>query len=153
MSRSAIENHIAAIRSGEVTKTNVIGLRNAFNAAERASYGYSTGRTVPATGAEQELILQDLLPEFRPLVKGDLHDTGKVLLQNKRYRKQLASVSDIVADLDHFRLVGYDFEGNRVMLAFPVYRACDTKGRSFPFRVIPWQAGGNGPEILSGNYW
>jgi hypothetical protein len=150
---TAIEKHIAAIRAGKVTKTNVIGLRKAFNAAERASFGYSTGLTVPATGEEQALILETLLPEFKPIVTGDLHDSGKALLQSKRYRKQLASVADIVADITCFRLVGYDFEGNRVMHAFPVYRAYDSKGRSFPFRVIPWQSGGNGPEILSGNYW
>lgn len=59
----------------------------------------------------------------------------------------------ILAGLSHFKLVGFDTIGRRGDMYTPVYRAYDTQGRSFPFRNIPWQSGGNGPEILSGDYW
>lgn len=144
-----IESHIAAIKSGEVTRTNVIGLRKAFNTHERQMRGYSVSMTQTLiTHDERDLILDKLLLNSPPIVRGELHDTGKALLQNKRYAKQLASVADIVADLDHFRLVGYDYIGRYGDKTTPIYRAYDTKGNSFAFRNIPWQSGGNGPEIL-----
>lgn len=149
---SAFETHIAAIASGTVTKTNVIGLRKSLNGYERIRSGWSQNRIAPIT-AEQAEQVTDMLADIKPRVAGELHDSGKAMLQNKRYRKQLANAASIIADIDHFRLVGYDYIGNRGDNAIPVYRAYDTKGASFPFRVIPWQSGGTGPEIVSSNYW
>ncbi len=149
----AFETHKAAILAGEVSKTNVVGLRKHLNAYERKASGWSVSRTAPEMSFEDCEWLFTALADIKPRVVGKLHDTGKALLQNKRYRKQLASVADIVADLSHFKLVGFDATGRHGEAYTPVYRAYDTQGRSFPFRNIPWQSGGNGPEILSGNYW
>lgn len=149
----AFEAHKTAILAGEVSKTNVIGLRKHLNAYERKANGWSTSQTAPEMTFEDCEWLFAALADAKPRVVGELHDTGKALLQGKRYRKQLASVADIVADLSHFTLVGFDAIGGRGDTYTPVYRAHDTQGRSFPFRNIPWQSGGNGPEILSGNYW
>ena len=149
-----IEMHIAAIKAGEVTRTNVIGLRKALNNHERQERGYSV--SVTATNIkpeERDLILDKLLPNSPPIVRGELHDTGIALLKNKRYAKQLERVADIVTNLDHFRLVGFDYIGQYGDKTTPVYRAYDTKGNSFPFCNVPWQSGGHGPEVLSGNLW
>lgn len=149
---SAFETHIAAIMAGTVTKTNVIGLKKSLNNFGRVSRGWSPNR-VATISPEQAEQVADLLADVKPRVTGELHDTGKALLQSKRYRKQLASVADIIADIDHFKLVGFDFIGRQMEYAIPVYHAYDTKGKSFPFEVIPWQSGGNGPTIVSSNYW
>jgi len=152
--KSRFDEHKAAILLGEVTKTNVTGLKKALNAFERVDRGYSTSRTTPhITTVERDELLDNLLPNKRPRVVGELHDSGVAVLTSKRYAKQLAPVADIIADLDHFRLVGFDFIGRYGMYAQPVYRAYDTKGNSFPFTTVAWQSGGNGPEIMSGNYW
>lgn len=148
-----IELHIAAIKSGNVDKSNVIGIRKALNAFERKSHGWSLGRTSPDITIEEARAVHELLSEHKPRVVGELHDSGLAMLQSKRYRKQLASVADIIAELDHFALVGYEAIGRHGEYFVPVYRARGTSGRSFPFYVIPWQSGGNGPEIASANYY
>jgi len=148
----SFQAHIDAIANGIVTKTNVVGLRRALNNYERIRHGWSPNRDTPIDTDEMERVTE-MLGELKPRVTGELHDTGKTLLQNKRYRRQLESVAEIVADIDHFKLIGFDYIGRHSEYAVPVYRAYDTKGKSFPFRNVPWQSGGNGPEILSANYW
>lgn len=151
--KDPIAQHVAAIAAGEITKTNVIGMRKAINTATRLSQGWSVSRTAPAVTTEDANRLEDLLSEHKPRVTGELHESGIKQLQAKRYRRQLESVADIVTDLDHFRLVGYDCRGRHGEYAVPVYRAYSRDGKSFPFVNVPWQSGGNGPEIVSANYW
>lgn len=148
-----IKRHADAIQSGTVDRSNVIGLRKAFNAYERQSMRLSTSRTAPTmTDADRESIEQ-LLADIRPVVAGQLSDSGFALLRNPRYRKQLASVADIIADLQTIKLVGFYCHDSRMLNYVPVYRACDSKGKSFPFYCVPWQSGGNGPQVASGNYF
>jgi hypothetical protein len=146
---SALARHMATIRTGEITKTEVIGIRKAFNQYE-LEIARREKPSFPYKDLERCL---ELLAEVRPMVKGDLHESGKDMLQRKRYAKQLANVAEIVADISHFRLVGYEQRGQHVLKAFPVYRCYDHKGKSFPFYVVPWQSGGNGPVIASSNYY
>jgi hypothetical protein len=149
-----IEKHIALLRSGKVDKATVAGLRRALNNHERAERGYSVSSTAAnMTAEERDVILDEILYKHPALVVGELAETGKALLQSKRYAKQLASVAYIIADIDHFTLVGFDYIGQYGDHVCPVYRAHNTKGESFPFRNVPWQSGGNGPEIMSGNYY
>lgn len=151
-----IETHFAAIKSGTVDKTVVIGLRKALNTFSRISAGYSVSKTSPKITDEEVNQIADLLAEHRPRVVGELHESGLALLQGKRYRKQLASVADIIAELDHFALVGFEeifAHHGRLSFHFPVYRARGKSGRSFPFYVVPWQSGGNGPELANPNYY
>lgn len=146
---SALQRHMATIKTGEVTKTEVIGIRKAMNAFNLDS---ERGKESNVSFRELEQI-SELLWNIRPIVKGDLHDSGVELLQRKRYRRQLESVAEIVADISHFRLIGYHEDGGRVLKAYPVYRCFDHKGKSFPFYVIPWQSNGNGPVVAPSNYW
>lgn len=44
---ATLKKHLDAIKSGAITKTNIIGLRKAFNANARLSRGYSLGVTSP----------------------------------------------------------------------------------------------------------
>jgi hypothetical protein len=152
--KTAVQCHIDAIRSGSVTKTNVVGLRKMLNNLERSSRGYSvSSRASLMSNDERDLILDHLLPNIRPLVIGELHDSGKRLLKNRRYEKKLSSVYEIILDLKEFRLVGFDYVGPYGMQVTPVYRAYDSKGKSFPYCCLSWQAGGNGPELMSVNYF
>lgn len=140
-------DHMAAIQSGQITKTNVIGLRKILNANARRVRGYSVSSTCPKyTPAEVEA-LERALARRKPRVVGRLHETGLKLLQSKRYRKRLAPVAAIVAKLDSFRLVGFDMIDHD-MHAIPIYEARAGR-KAFVFRNVPWQAGGNGPEIIT----
>jgi len=149
MDKSTFSAHLDAINSGTVTKTNVIGLRKALNAVEREYQGWRTSRTSPkVTGAETEAALE-ALQECRPIVTGELHETGLKQLQNRRYRKQLEGVADILPNIARFRLVDFEMFGRRADYAVPVYRAETEDGKSgFRFINIPWQSGGKGPEVL-----
>jgi hypothetical protein len=147
---SAFQKHLDAIRSGKVEKTNVIGLRKALNSMERASRGLSPDRTTPLSAHEYG-VLCDALTDNKPRVIGEMHKTGLKLLQSKRYRRQLESVSEIVSEIVSFHLVGFDIDESGH--ATPVFRAKGKSGKSFPYICRSWQAGGNGPEIVSANYY
>jgi hypothetical protein len=140
--------HLAAIRSGEITKTNVIGLRKALTALNKREAGWSVSRTQVKVTARDLDTACDELDRVKPRVVGELHDTGLAQLQAKRYRRQLASVAEIVAGIASFHLVGFELVGSRQLYATPLYEARDAEGRAFRFINIPWQNGGNGPEIV-----
>jgi hypothetical protein len=89
--------------------------------------------------------LESALERCQPKVVGELHDSGLKLLQSPRYRKRLEQVADIIANLDCFRLIGFSFHDNWHVT--PVYRAIAKDGRKFTFTNVPWQSGGNGPEV------
>ena len=145
MSKRPAEKHLAAIESGTVEKSNVIGLRKLFNAADRLTCGYSVSRTAPRIRDGDDELLMDAIQCRQPRIVGELHDTGLKLLRSARYRKRLAPVAGIIARLDHFRIVSFDYTGSGHV---PVYEAVADDGRSFTFRNVPWQSGGDGPELL-----
>lgn len=131
-----LKRHVDAINKGAVTSSNVIGLRKAINAAERRKRGYSVGRSSPQATAADILLALQAIKLKEPRVTGELVDSGKRLLQSRRYAKRLESVADIVADLEGFRLVRFDWINDSQVV--PVYRAMSRRG-SFTFRNIPWQ--------------
>jgi hypothetical protein len=141
-------DHLAAIQSGVVTKTNVIGIRKAINAGIRRTYGYTTSSTCPKLTTAQVFTIEAAIAYHNPRVVGALHDTGLALLRSPRYASRLARVKDMVATLVGFKLVGYRRIGDGLPHAVPIYRALSARG-SFTFINVPWQSGGNGPEIIS----
>jgi hypothetical protein len=144
----AFDAHLDALRAGEVTRTNSIGLRKAFTTDARRADGWSAGVTAPKVTTEQIERATYLIAKNKPVVLGELHETGLALLRSKRNRKALASVVDIVPDVVRFRLVDYEMRGRWGEYFVPVYRAQAEDGRSFDFINIPWQSGGNGPEVV-----
>lgn len=149
---SAFERHLAAIQSGNVTKTNVIGIRKAIKATDRRAHGYSVGVTAPKITRSQVRELQSELAAREPLVRGDLHASGVRILTALRWRKRLEPIKPVLDTLHGFRLVRFETverEGHygRIESVQPVYRAVGTDG-SFLFMNVPWQSGGDGPEIL-----
>lgn len=134
--------HITAIGSGVVSKTNIIGLRKAFNANIRRQRGLSTSTTAPQMTATELDLVQRLLKELEPKVTGSLHASGLKLLRSKRCAKTVAGLPAV----KQFRLVGFDYIDD--FHVTPVYRAVGKAG-SYTFRNIPWQSGGKGPEIIS----
>jgi hypothetical protein len=128
------KRHLDAINSGQVEKTNVIGIRKVLNHAWRLRHGYS-GNRCNAT-VEDGAALVAALVAGRPLVRGDLHASGVRTITDKRYAKRLASVADKVAALHGFRLVGFQEVGGGHHL--PIYMAVGTAG-PFKFFHVPWQ--------------
>lgn len=129
----AIARHLADITNGNVSKTNVIGIRKALNAAwKREHWRWKQGPRVEDVAA-----LHNALADHEPRVCYGLHDTGVALLRSPRYRKRLESVRHIIDGLHMFRLVRFDEVGRGTHV--PVYRAVSYDGESFLFRNIAWQ--------------
>lgn len=138
--------HLAAIESGRVTKSNVIGLRKALNADARRDAGYSVSSVAPKLSGHELRRTIDALTEHHPTVLGELHDSGVKLLRSPRYAKRLASVRSIIES----RSIRFDlvrFHWIDALHVVPVYRCISFAG-SFTFYNVPWQSGGNGPEIV-----
>lgn len=145
---NAMRRHILAIESGNVTKTNVIGLRKALNHVERLRQGWSGNRS-NATLDETRAALE-ALERRKPLVRGELHASGVRLLTDKRYKKRLASVADKIAALQGFCLV--DFVEIADCQYTPVFEAWGDAG-TFRFYSIPWQTAywkglEGGPQLM-----
>jgi hypothetical protein len=141
-------NHLDAIKAGEVTKTNVIGIRKAINTAWRRSRGYSVSTTAPKLTDEEVAEIEAALVKHQPKVAGDLHASGLKLLTSPRYKKRLAGISSILDTLESFHLIGFDRIGRNGCNSVPVYKARNAMGDAFTFRNIPWQSGGDGPEVI-----
>ena len=103
----------------------------------------------------------EMAHKYRPRVADELHEGGLKVLRNRRYAKRLEPFAASIAALDHFRLVGFEDISRRGdgTHNVPVYAAWSTippKGdaldggtyEAFRFRNVPWQSGGDGPEIV-----
>jgi len=153
----ALQAHYDAIKAGQVTKTNVIGIRKALNAAERRYL-----RRQPNDDLDADAIgLVDIIIEHRPRVVGELHDSGLAVLKNPRYAKRWTNTQLQEIDaIDHFKLISYKSVGD---IFHPIYAVwvkmppCVGPDpffdgaiyEAFRFINVPWQSGGNGPEIVS----
>lgn len=151
--------HLAAIERGEITRSNVIGIRKLLNGSARRAAGWFVGMTTPLGTLEQADAILDAIRKHRPRVAGELHDGGLKVLRNPRHAKRLAPYADSIAAADHFRLVDFEQMGRDDAYSVPIYALWSTvppKGdaldggtyEAFRFRNIPWQSGGNGPEIV-----
>jgi hypothetical protein len=143
-----LQKHLDAVRSGEVTRTNVIGIRKALNTDARRANGYSTGLTSPKIDEETLFDIMAEIDRTRPRVAGDLHESGLRLLRSKRYAKRLAPYADLIEWPSHFELWGWEAFGRRGGYHVPIYRLVGQNGGSMIFYNIPWQSGGDGPVIL-----
>jgi hypothetical protein len=146
--RTSAANHLADIKAGKVTKTNIIGLRRSLNADWRRVRGYSVSLVAPKLRGPELLQCLKALKKYEPRVVGSLHDSGLARLRAPRYRKRLASVQSVIDSLVSFHLVSFDPIGRNGENVVPVFRAKGKGGKSFLFRNVPWQSGGDGPEIL-----
>ena len=152
------QKYLDAIKRGEVTRGNILGLRKLINASERKARGLPISATSAAVDMDELDTIESAIALHCPLVTGDLHESGLAVLRNPRYKNRL---QDYVheADIKNFRLVRFDRIGRSGMNCVPVYQvwaAIPPKGDAmdegsylaFNFRNIPWQSGGEGPEIL-----
>ena len=137
-----LKKHLHAIKSGAITKTNVIGLRKAFNTYARVTIN-------DIVEINQAISLNE------PRVSRELDASGRKVLQDRRYRKHWTeSQARIIATLDHFRFVGFH-EIDRAHYV-PIYKAI-ASGGSFNFIVIPWQTAyvmglQSGPQVIGSFY-
>lgn len=143
------KRHLEAINRGFVTRSTVIGLRKAFNAYERNRLGWSIGATAPLWSRPDLDAVAEAIEQAQPPVAKDdpLHAGGLAVLRNPKYEKRWTPAQrQIIGDLDRFELVRMDYFDH--VHTVPVFRAVASWGGSFLFRNIPWQSGGNGPEIV-----
>jgi hypothetical protein len=153
---NAMSTHLAAINSGTVTKTNVIGIRKALNHVQRLRAGWPGNRSNATADEVSEI--ERRLRMVRPTVTGKLHDSGLKLLRDPRYAKRFDwRQRSIIEHRDaRFSLVGYECLGRAGVYAVPVYEiyAPATRGAlagdSYPagewhgggkflFYNVPWQ--------------
>lgn len=141
------QRHMAAIDANAVTKSNIIGLRKIFNRLARQDARLSVGKN-PKIEPGQAAALMNAIIEKTPKVVGDLHLTGLKVLRNRRYARRWTSYqTDVISNLDHFELVGFEqLEQNGGNT--PIYRAVTRSGKSFTFINPSWQSGGDGPEVI-----
>lgn len=135
---STFQKHLAAILAGEVTKSNVIGLKKATIAFERKSAGYSISSTAPDWSVTEMQQIARALKANQPTVTGELYETGLKQLRDRRYASRWSEKQQGIIDrLDHFKLVGIISVGRRSYAA--VFKAVDVTGQNFCFYNIPWQ--------------
>ncbi|TXH49163.1 MAG: hypothetical protein E6Q97_23240 [Desulfurellales bacterium] len=152
---ATLKKHLEAIKSGAITKTNVIGLRKAVNTFAKQSRGWSTGCTSPIVSRKDLLEINQAIALNEPRVSRELDASGRKVLQDRRYRKHWTeSQARIIATLDHFRFVGFH-EIDRAHFV-PIYKAI-APGGSFNFIVIPWQTAyafglQSGPQVIGSFY-
>lgn len=131
--------HLNDIASGLIDQGNIIGIRKLFNANARDEMGYSTSVTAPRLKPGYLTAIERALAQHEPRASSALTVSGLAILRNKRWRHRFTETEHaIIADLDVFRLVRFDWIDR--MHCVPVWRAVATDGRSFCFRNIPWQA-------------
>ncbi len=146
-----IARHKAAVTSGRVEKTNVIGIRKALNAMERA-------RDNPPELTDALFGLIEAIGKHRPTVTGELHESGLKVLRNPRYAKLWNDAQRAIINypLAKFRLIRFDWIGPRGAQVVPVYLISgDERMGSFAFRNIPWQSAWSlgeedGPRVQPG---
>lgn len=142
--------HLATIKGGTIDRGTVTGIRKMISASVRASMGWSVGGGQAKAPLEDvQAVLDAITAKRGPLAVGDLHKGGLAVLASKRNRKALADVADIAPDVVTFRLVDYELQGRAGEYFVPIWRAETSDGRRFDFLNIPWQSGGNGPEVFN----
>lgn len=149
----SFDKHLAAVRAGMVDGSNIRGIQKALNAAWRAERGYSISSTSPKWAEVPGCIrtLKKAIRNAQPRIAGDLDRSGRKLLQSPRYADRFkGSDARVIADLDRFELVAFGEFSPHSGLHHPAFRAVGRGGESFVFVNVPWQSGGNGPEILTG---
>ena len=139
--------HLAAVESGQIDRGNVTGIRKLVSSSTRASMGWSVGGGQPKAPLEDVESVLSAITERQPLAKGELHDNGLKVLRNRRHRRALEEVASIAETVTGFRLVDYELRGRSGGYFVPIWRAESPAGW-FDFINIPWQSGGDGPEVL-----
>jgi hypothetical protein len=141
--------HLAAIESGQIDRGTLIGIRKLVSSSFRAAYGYSVGSGQAKAPLRDVDAVLDAIMAHKPRAVGTLHTGGLAVLANKRNRRKLEHVADIVPDVVMFQLVDYELQGRASEYFVPIWRASTADGRQFDFLSVPWQSGGDGPRVFN----
>lgn len=141
--------HLAAIESGAIERGTVIGIRKLVSASTRRQMGWGVGGGQANAPVEDVSAVLDAIKDRKPRAVGELHAGGLAVLASKRNRRRLHHVADIVPDVVTFQLVDYELQGRAGEYFAPIWRASTADGRRFDFLNIPWQSGGEGPEVFN----
>lgn len=152
---ATLKKHLDAIKSGAITKTNIIGLRKAFNANARLARGYSLGVTSPRVTLDDIGEIRRAITMHEPRVSRELDASGRKVLQDRRYRNRwTVGQARIISEIEFFRFVGFRDIGD--IHHVPIFKAISKWG-NINFIVIPWQTAFvlgeiSGPQII-GDYF
>lgn len=139
------KRHMASLQSGQISRSNIIGLRKAFNADAQRPY---QGRTSSKINSAHVEAYWQAISDYKPEVTGDWLESGKAQLASKRYRSRWnPRQAAIIADIATIQLVGIDWIDNRHCTF--IYRATGRNGDTLTYINTPWQSGGNGPTVES----
>jgi hypothetical protein len=78
--RKTLKKHLDAIKSGSVTKTNIIGLRKAFNTNARFTRRIECGRTSPHVAPDDIAEIRRAITMHEPRVSRDLDASGPQII-------------------------------------------------------------------------
>lgn len=93
----AYQAHLKALAEKVVTKTNVIGIRKLLNSTSRMSRGWSVSGNPKGTPQQADTLLSMLRHQV-PIVEGELVESGKKLLRDKRYAKRWTAGQQMMID-------------------------------------------------------
>lgn len=141
--------HLAAIESGQIDRGTLIGIRKLVSSSARAAYGYGVGGGQAKAPLEDVESVLSAIMGRKPRAVETLHAGGLAVLANKRNRRKLERVADIVPDVVTFQLVDYEVQGRFGEYFVPIWRASTADGRWFDFLNAPWQSGGDGPRVFN----
>ncbi len=79
---ATLKKHLEAIKSGTITKTNIIGLRKAFNTNARLIRGYSCSITSPRVTINDVAEINQAIALNEPRVSRELDASGRKVLQD-----------------------------------------------------------------------
>lgn len=134
---STFQKHLASIESGKITRSNIIGIRKAFNAFEK-SRRWGGSWKAPAMTADEYSRAESLIDRFHPTALGELHEGGLKVLRNPRYAKRWNEREQrIIAGAARFDLIRFDWLN--ATHCVPVFRVISRDCESFAFRNVPWQ--------------
>ncbi len=142
------QRHMDAIQSGEITRTNIIGIRKILNHVALVQRGWPGNRSNASPDDADALL--GALYQHKPRVTGPWADSGLATLRSPRYRNRFdarqSAVFSAMNAPQTFRLIDFEDIGRGHHVA--VYQVSSRAG-CFAFHNIPWQSGGNGPEIVA----
>lgn len=151
--KNSFAKHLAAINSGRIDRTNIIGLRKAFNAFEKSRH-WGGSWQAPKMTADQYSAAEKAIAARQPVAVGELREGGLKVLRNPRYRNRWSERQQAIIDAPDLRFELARFDWLNAVHCVPVFRAVSAKlGQSFTFRNIPWQTAWtmgeeDGPRIV-----
>lgn len=136
------DRHMATLRAGEVGESFIRGVTRAMNNADRRTKGLSVSKAFSGMSHGELAIIRKYTAEQKPRIEPKQSEKGLTWLRSRKVQNELGERERrIVADFDHFNLIGYKNAGNDLAFMIPIYRVTDKHGNQFDYYTGSWQSG------------